>query len=154
MDERGLIKKDRTKSKKSYRALPVPDVFMTFLKGLVQRNEAARKAFGPGWNPEKYLCVTKDGKLIHPNTMSKHFKAVCVKAGLPVNRLHDARHTVASLMIQNGTDIYVIKEYLGHADIQTTTRYSHLRTEHLATSANLVQRLIVGEGLPLAQGSA
>ncbi|MDL2294735.1 site-specific integrase [Ruminococcaceae bacterium OttesenSCG-928-D13] len=151
MDERGLVKKDRTKSKKSYRSLPVPEVFMAFLRKLVQQNIDARKAFGPGWNPEGYLCVTKDGKLIHPNTMSKHFKIICAKAGLPVNRLHDARHSVASLMIQNGTDIYVIKEYLGHADIQTTTRYSHLRTEHLAVSANLVQRLITSEGISLSQ---
>ncbi|MDL2327882.1 site-specific integrase [Ruminococcaceae bacterium OttesenSCG-928-A11] len=147
MDAQGLVKEDRTKSKKSNRALPVPEVFMGFLKRIVLRNRQLREIFGPSWNPDGYLCVTNEGKLIHPNTMSKHYKAVAKKAGLPVNRLHDARHSIASLMIQNGTDISVLKEYLGHADIQTTTRYAHLKTQHLVAPATKVQELIGFEGL-------
>ena len=147
MDAQGLVKEDRTKSKKSNRALPVPEVFMDFLKRTVVRNGKLREIFGPSWNPDGYLCVTNEGKLIHPNTMSKHYKSVAKKAGLPVNRLHDARHSIASLMIQNGTDISVLKEYLGHADIQTTTRYAHLKTQHLEAPAAKGQELIAFEGL-------
>ncbi len=126
MDAQGLVKEDRTKSKKSNRALPVPEVFMDFLKRTVVRNGKLREIFGPSWNPDGYLCVTNEGKLIHPNTMSKHYKSVAKKAGLPVNRLHDARHSIASLMIQNGTDI---------------------KTQHLEAPAAKVQELIAFEGL-------
>ena len=142
VDERGLVKADKTKSQKSNRTLPVPDVFLNYLHCLVDRNRDLRKIYGPKWNPDGYLCVTPDGKLVHPNTVTRHYKIVARKAGLPTNRLHDARHSIASLMIQNGVDIYVLKEYLGHADIQTTTRYAHLKSNHLVEPANKVQNLI------------
>jgi integrase/recombinase XerD len=37
-----------------------------------------------------------------------------------------ARHTTATLMIANGCDISIVKEILGHSDIRTTLRYSHV----------------------------
>lgn len=147
MDAQGLVKQDRTKTKKSCRTLPVPDVFMAYLKKLVGRNAALRMAFGPSWNPDGYLCVHPDGKIIHPNVVTRHYKIVAKKAGLPVNRLHDARHSIASLMIQNGTDIRVLQDYLGHSNIQTTTRYSHLQSKHLVGPATMVQEMIAFDGL-------
>lgn len=147
MDAQGLVKQDRTKTKKSCRTLPVPDAFMAYLKKLVDRNAALRVAFGPTWNPDGYLCVHPDGRMIHPNVVTKHYKIVAKKAGLPINRLHDARHSIASLMIQNGTDIRILQDYLGHSSIQTTTRYSHLQSKHLVTPATKVQELIAFDGL-------
>lgn len=44
---------------------------------------------------------------------------------------HMLRHTVATLLLQNGVDIHVVQEFLGHASIATTQRYTHVSKEHL-----------------------
>jgi len=48
---------------------------------------------------------------------------------------HTCRHTFASWHVQNGTDLYTVKELLGHSTIQLTERYSHLRPDGLKTVA-------------------
>jgi site-specific recombinase XerD len=49
------------------------------------------------------------------------------KAGIPERtRIHDLRHTFASRMVSAGCTLYEVKELLGHADVRTSQRYTHL----------------------------
>lgn len=53
------------------------------------------------------------------------------EAGLAGLRLHDLRHSAASFMINAGIDLYAVGKILGHADHQSTMRYSHLANDTL-----------------------
>lgn len=54
-------------------------------------------------------------------------------------RIHDARHTYASLFMMNGGSLYDLKAVLGHADIKTTERYAHLSSSHLLGVKDIIQ---------------
>jgi site-specific recombinase XerD len=84
----------------------------------------------------------KDGP-IDPNNFRKRnwekdFKDAKVKA----IRIHDARHTYASLFMMAGGNLYELKEVLGHTSIKTTERYAHLSSNHLAGVKDIIKPLI------------
>jgi integrase len=59
------------------------------------------------------------------------------RAGLPDVRLHDLRHSFASFLVNKGVSIYVVRDLLGHTQIQTTQRYAHLTQEALQNAAEV-----------------
>ena len=72
----------------------------------------------------EYVFTNPISKTCYEN-IKKAFKRACERAGISKLRFHDLRHTAATRMVSAGIDLVVVKEILGHADIQTTMRYSH-----------------------------
>jgi integrase len=58
------------------------------------------------------------------------FWSALKRSGIEKCRFHDLRHTFASHLVMNGTDITTVKELLGHKTISMTMRYAHLSKEH------------------------
>jgi integrase len=58
------------------------------------------------------------------------FEEAVEKAGISNFRFHDLRHTFASRLIMEGVDIRTVQELMGHKDIKTTMKYSHLAEAH------------------------
>jgi len=58
------------------------------------------------------------------------------KAGLPWLRMHDLRHTFASMLVNAGQSLYTVQECLGHSDAKVTQRYAHLSSQTLQDAAN------------------
>ncbi|MFC2047212.1 tyrosine-type recombinase/integrase [Chloroflexota bacterium] len=68
-----------------------------------------------------------EGKPLRPNTVSRAWTMLAARCGLKVIRLHDARHTHASLMLKQGVHPKIVQERLGHATISVTLdTYSHV----------------------------
>lgn len=69
-----------------------------------------------------------------PSTLRRTFS----RAGLPDCTAHTLRHTHATRLIQNGLNLYEVKEILGHADIKTTMRYAHIEQRSVSIKAKEV----------------
>ena len=73
-----------------------------------------------------FKSVLKDKRV----TTVRHIcKKICKLAKIENVRVHDLRHTYASLAVQNGYSLPIISKMLGHADIKTTQRYAHLHDD-------------------------
>jgi integrase len=89
--------------------------------------EAQRVLLGKPLTDEDFVFAHPDGTSLDPSTVSHAFNKIIRKAGLPPIRLHDLRHTHASLLLQAGVHPKVVQERLGHSGIRVTLdTYSHV----------------------------
>ena len=72
------------------------------------------------------LLKSYNGKAVDSRVVSKAFQRTAKRAGVPVIRFHDLRHTFASWFMMTHGDIWKLKAILGHQCITTTERYAHL----------------------------
>jgi len=78
-------------------------------------------------NDEDFVFSWPDGRPLDPDVVTKAFHRTVRKAGLTNIRLHDLRHTHATLMLKAGVHPKVVSERLGHANIGITLdAYSHV----------------------------
>lgn len=108
------------KTKTSKRKIPIPKAL---LKDLIKYKEECRKYYGF----EDSWFVFGDITPIHPHTIWKRKNEDAIKAGVKQIRLHDFRHSCASMLINNGCNITMVAKYLGHSKIdETLNTYSHM----------------------------
>jgi len=89
--------------------------------------EAERRAWGEAWTETGLVFTAEDGSALSPDYVSRRFKALCKKAGVPVIRLHDLRHTSATLGLLAGVSIKAISARVGHSSSWfTADRYVHV----------------------------
>ena len=89
------------------------------------------------------ICGKKDGA--HLINLQKPWRRIRKKAGLDI-RIHDLRHTFASVAAANGLSLPIIGALLGHKQTQTTARYAHLVGQPLREASEKVGRHIVQNG--------
>ena len=68
--------------------------------------------------------------------IKKSFYAVCREAGINGLRIHDLRHSYASALVSRGTSLPIIGGLLGHTQVSTTARYSHLADDAMRRATN------------------
>ncbi|WP_022846759.1 tyrosine-type recombinase/integrase [Desulfurobacterium sp. TC5-1] len=110
----GIIILDKTKNKK-VRIIPIhPFLKRILLEKLEEDPDPRERVF-----PVKADFVTKG--------LKRYFR----KAGIPEFRVHDLRHTFASLLAMEGVSLKIVKELLGHSDYKTTEIYAHIAEQTL-----------------------
>lgn len=121
---------------------------VTILKAWKKRQLEERIAIGGGYHDEHGLVFTKvDGSPLHPDLFSQTFDRLVSKSGLPRIRLHDLRHTHATMALQANVPVKVVSERLGHASVAITLDvYSHVLPGMQEDAAEKVARLVFGPG--------
>lgn len=94
---------------------------------LIDENQQYEDQFGSDYDTtwDGYLFRYADGRLISPNTLTRVFGEFIDKHNFKDIRFHDLRHSCASILYANGTDLMTIQEVLGHAQLTTTISYTH-----------------------------
>ena len=140
-----FCEKERTKNASSNRTLPLIPAVETYLKNLKEKQNENRMLFGNCYTESDYICVKADGTLIQPDEASAKFKSLIKRNKMPNIRLHDLRHSCASMLIAQGVDIKVIQEWLGHSSISTTGNiYGHLQFKQKISTGILLDNLLDG----------
>ncbi len=108
---------------------------------------AERLAAGPSWQDSGLVFTTPLGGWIHPQNLRRSFEAGIARAGVRRIRIHDLRHTAATLALGGGAHPKLVQEMLGHADISITLDiYSHTTEEMHRDAAERIGRLLFPEG--------
>lgn len=120
------VHEDTPKSNKPRLVELDPDT-VAMLRRWRRRQLEERMKWGEAWTDSGYVFTREDGTPLHPATIGWHFEKLVKAAGVPVIRLHDLRHTHATLGLAAGIPVKVMSERLGHAKVQITIDlYQHV----------------------------
>jgi integrase len=126
--EQGILYLPHTKSGKSRHVVLNPEAL-----ALLQQQERLPE------NPYVFPGKVKGQALNNP---TKAFKRILEAAGIANLRIHDLRHSFASLAVNAGATLYQVQHLLGHASAQTTQRYAHLTDSALRQASGAVAALV------------
>lgn len=132
--------KDIPKNKSSYRTLPLFDFIADLLLEYKEIYKNNKKLFGNTYCDDysNYICLMPNGELMKPDYIDRNFNKILKDNNLKKIRLHDLRHSCATLLLRNGVPIEEIQKWLGHSSVKTTERYAHLDPNDKAIPAQMI----------------
>ncbi|HYI58506.1 MAG TPA: tyrosine-type recombinase/integrase [Microlunatus sp.] len=134
-----------TKTNQGRRVLVLDQQLVDDLKVHRRRQAEQRLLLGAGWRDNDLVFPNHIGDPQAPETVSRVFRELVDKAGLPPIRLHDLRHGWATLALEAGIHPKVVQERLGHANIAITLgTYSHVAPTMHESAAATVAGMIRG----------
>ncbi len=120
----------------SRRTLDLGPVLLEALTNLRTRRVQEQGGCAKDLDPGSLVFVRADGEAFHPDRLRELFQALALKANVPVIRLHDARHSCATLALDAGLHPKVVQQLLGHSSWGVTMDlYSH-RVDRLQRDAS------------------
>ncbi|WP_230596312.1 MULTISPECIES: tyrosine-type recombinase/integrase [Nocardiaceae] len=124
------------KTKKSRRTLPISKPLEAALRAARAQQARDKLSLGEHYQESEYVVRLPSGQAVHPNLLTFRWKKILESAQLKHVRLHDARHTCATLMHLQGIPIAVIAAWLGHASAAfTLSVYTHSQEDALLDAA-------------------
>ena len=128
------------KTPRSRRHVFLDDATLAVLREHRKRQREDRLAAGPSWDKDNDLVFRNElGGSIHPDWFSHEFERLIRKVGVKRIRLHDLRHTYATLALKAGMHPKIVSERLGHSTVGVTLDlYSHVTPSIARDAANVV----------------
>ena len=121
----------------------MPDEVVEVLKAARKRQTEERLRFGEGYGPGEYAASDEQGMPYHPNLLTFRWGKLLDDLKITRVRLHDARHSCATLMHLRGVPIAVIAAWLGHASAAfTMSVYAHSQDDALKAAAGSFGRVV------------
>ncbi|MGD0121711.1 MAG: site-specific integrase [Candidatus Limnocylindrales bacterium] len=115
------------KTAKGRRRITLDAETVGILRAQKRAQATLRIRAGSIWKDNDLVFAREDGSPIDPDVVSTQFYRLTARAGLPRIRLHDIRHTHATLLLMAGVHPKVVSERLGHSSILITLdTYSHV----------------------------
>lgn len=106
-----------------------------------------RLLVGPAWEEHDFVFTTPIGTPLQPDDVSKVFNKIVAGLDVPRIRLHDLRHTMATIALAAGVHPKIVSERLGHATVSMTLDiYSHVIQGMQAEAAEMIGDLLFGSG--------
>ncbi len=119
-----LVKEPKRSSR---RMVNLPQVILSELLEHRRRQDEERALAGTRWKDTGFVFTTTIGTPLEPRNITRAFSEIIQAAELPRVRIHDLRHTAATLLLAQGVHPRVVMELLGHSQIAVTMNtYSHV----------------------------
>lgn len=132
------------KTDSGVRTLSLDPATVELLRRYLDVLDEEREAFGTGYcGGHGKLMRFEDGRPVHADTITRRFNRLVDRAGVRRIRLHDVRHTYATLLLDVGVQPKVISDRMGHANMSVTFQiYGHRSTGRDREAADMVGGLI------------
>jgi integrase len=142
------FKVSEPKTPKSRRLIHLTPYTVEALKRHRTRQNEARQAAGPLWDDQGWVFCNSVGRPIEvASLLTRSFRPLLEKAGLPRIRFHDLRHAFASFLLALGVHPKVVQETLGHSQVsQTFDTYAHLLPTLHEEAINRLDDLLSNRG--------
>ncbi len=115
-----------TKSAAGNRVVGLPDELVTLLEQHRKQQRAERLHAGSLWTEGGWVFATRTGGPLSPNSDYHEWKALLQRAGVRRARLHDARHTVATVLLVLGVPERTVMSIMGWSSTSMAARYQHV----------------------------
>ncbi len=115
-----------TKSRAGRRVIGLPEPVIVLLKVHQETQNAEREAARQLWHDEGWVFAKPDGRPLNPNTDYHEWKELLKEAGLRNARLHDARHTAATVLLILAVPTPTAMSIMGWSSAAMATRYQHV----------------------------
>lgn len=118
---------DEAKNRSSLRPVSLPAVAVEALRNHKFKQTEERMVFGEEYQGNDLVFCAIQGQPLNPSNLRRSFKRLLTDAGLPEIRIHDLRHTHATMLLSAGVNLKLVADRLGHSTTRMTAdTYSHV----------------------------
>ncbi len=135
------IKSKSTKTGKS-RKIILPPYCLSMLRQHHADQLQTQLLLGDKWQGDEWVFIQADGKPMYPSTPTLLFSRFLKRHNIEHKKFHALRHTSATLLLSNGTNIKNVAARLGHSQLKTTDRYVHAIEQAEREAANTLDNLL------------
>jgi integrase len=144
----GGLREVDVKSRAGRRGVGIPAALVEALREHKEMQAEERQKAGQLWQDGDWVFTQPNGRPLDPRADHDGWKALLREAGVRDARLHDARHTAATMLLVLGVPTRAVMELMGWSQMSMTARYQHIAPELLEGIAKQVEQLLWKSSTP------